>query len=100
MEVRVAGDAEAVAVWVEVNEFAFGESYGDVGRLLLRALEHERPRDLGVIAYAGGEPVVSGTDRVQRALRVREPVGWRNVGGVAWARHLPGDGARAGAAGA
>lgn len=60
VEVRVAGDAEAVGVWVEVNELAFGESYGGVGRLLLRALEHERPRDLGVIAYADGEPVSAG----------------------------------------
>jgi GNAT superfamily N-acetyltransferase len=60
VEMRVVGDEEAVAVWVEVNELAFGESYGDVGRLLLRALEHERPRDLGVIAYAGGEPVATG----------------------------------------
>jgi hypothetical protein len=60
VEVRVAGDAEAVAVWVEVNELVFGESYGGVGRLLLRALGHERPRDLGVVAYAGGEPVSAG----------------------------------------
>jgi GNAT superfamily N-acetyltransferase len=60
VEVRVAADAEAVAVWVEVNELAFGESYGDVGRLLLRALEHERPRDVGVIAYTDGEPVSAG----------------------------------------
>jgi hypothetical protein len=60
VEVRVAGDAEAVAVWVEVNELVFGESYGGVGRLLLRALGHERPHDLGVVAYAGGEPVSAG----------------------------------------
>jgi hypothetical protein len=60
VEVRVAGDAEALAVWVEVNESVFGQSYGDVGRLLLRALEHESPRDIGVIAYAGGEPVSVG----------------------------------------
>jgi hypothetical protein len=64
VEVRVAGDAEAVAVWVGVNGLAFGKSFGEhyrgVGRLLLRALEHERPRDVGVIAYAGGEPVAAG----------------------------------------
>lgn len=60
VEVQVAGNAEAVAVWVEVNELAFGERYGDVGDVLLRALEHERPRDLGVIAYAGDEPVSAG----------------------------------------
>ena len=60
VEVRVAGDAEAVAVWVEVNELVFGERHNGVGRLLLRALERERPRDLGVIAYAGGEPVSAG----------------------------------------
>lgn len=60
VDVRVAGDAAAVAVWVEVNELAFGESYGGVGRVLLRALEHERPCDVGVIAYAGGEPVSAG----------------------------------------
>jgi GNAT superfamily N-acetyltransferase len=60
VEVRVAADAEAVAVWVEVNELAFGESYGDVGRLLLHALEHEHPRDVGVIAYTDGEPVSAG----------------------------------------
>jgi GNAT superfamily N-acetyltransferase len=60
VEVRAARDEEAVAMWVEVNELAFGESYGDVGRVLLRALEHERPRDLGVIAYAGGQPVSTG----------------------------------------
>jgi GNAT superfamily N-acetyltransferase len=60
VELKVAADPEAVAVWVAVNELAFGERYGDVGRVLLRALEQERPRDLGVIAYAGGEPVSTG----------------------------------------
>lgn len=60
VEVRAVGDAEAVALWVEVNELAFGERYGHVGRVLLRALENECPRDLGVIAYAGGEPVSAG----------------------------------------
>jgi GNAT superfamily N-acetyltransferase len=60
VEVRVAGDAEEVAVWVEVNELAFGESYRGTGRVLLRALEHEPPRGFGVIAYAGGEPVSAG----------------------------------------
>jgi len=60
VEVRMAADAEAVAVWVEVNELAFGERYDGVGRVLLRALESERPRDLGVIAYAAGEPVSAG----------------------------------------
>jgi GNAT superfamily N-acetyltransferase len=58
--VRAARDEEAIAVWIEVNERAFGESYGDVGRVLQRALEQERPRDLGVIAYADGEPVSTG----------------------------------------
>jgi GNAT superfamily N-acetyltransferase len=60
VEVRVAADPEAVGVWVEVNELAFGERYGDVGRVLLRALDEESPRDVGVIAYAGGEPVSTG----------------------------------------
>jgi GNAT superfamily N-acetyltransferase len=60
VEVRVAADAEAVAMWVEVNEVALGRSRTDVGRVLLRALEQERPRDLGVIGYAQGEPVSVG----------------------------------------
>ena len=60
VEVQVARDAKAVAVWVEVNESAFGERHGDVGQVLLRALEHERPRHLGVIAFAGDEPVSAG----------------------------------------
>jgi GNAT superfamily N-acetyltransferase len=60
VEVRAVGDTEAVALWVGVNELAFGERFGHVGRVLLRALENERPRDLGVIAYAGGEPVSAG----------------------------------------
>jgi GNAT superfamily N-acetyltransferase len=60
VEVRAVRDDETVAVWVDVNELAFGESYGHVGRVLLRALEHELPRDLGVIAYAGDEPVSTG----------------------------------------
>jgi len=57
VEVRAVDDAKAVELWVEVNELAFGERQGHVGRVLLRALEQERPRDLGVMAYAGGEPV-------------------------------------------
>src|SRR5204862_6756248 len=32
VEVRVARDAEEIAVWVEVNELAFGESYRGIGR--------------------------------------------------------------------
>ena len=60
VEVQVARDAKAVEVWVEVNESAFGERQGDVGEVLLRALEHERPRDVGVIAFAGDEPVSAG----------------------------------------
>jgi GNAT superfamily N-acetyltransferase len=60
VEVKVAADPEAVAVWVAVNELAFGERYGDVGRVLLRALDQERPRDVGLIAYADDEPVSTG----------------------------------------
>ena len=43
VEVRTVGDAKAVALWVEVNALVFGERYADVGRVLLRALENERP---------------------------------------------------------
>ncbi len=60
VEVSVADDAEAVALWVEVNEQVFGERYGAVGRVLLRALQDEQPRNLGVIAYADGAPVSAG----------------------------------------
>jgi GNAT superfamily N-acetyltransferase len=60
VQVGVADDAEAVAVWVDVNERAFGESYGSVGRVLRRALEDDRPRHLGVIAYTEDTPVAAG----------------------------------------
>ena len=61
VEVRAAEDAEAVAVWVEVNELAVRRAprWGWSACCCAR-WSTERPRDLGVIAYADGEPVSAG----------------------------------------
>src|SRR4051812_32912566 len=60
VDVRIASTPELIATWVDVNTRAFGESFAFTGRELLRALEHDPPRRLGVITFVDGVPVSAG----------------------------------------
>ncbi len=57
VELRVVTSAGDVAAVAEVQAEIFGGDHGGIGRLLLRALEHDPPPVLGVVALAGGAPV-------------------------------------------
>jgi GNAT superfamily N-acetyltransferase len=57
VELRVVTSAEDAAAVAAVQAEIFGGDHGGIGRLLLRALEHDPPPVLGVVALAGGSPV-------------------------------------------
>jgi GNAT superfamily N-acetyltransferase len=57
VELRVVTSAEDVAAVAAFQAEIFGGDHGGIGRLLLRALEHDPPPVLGVVALAGGAPV-------------------------------------------
>lgn len=57
--VRTAQDGAAVATVVRIHEQVFGTAHDDLGPALVRALEQSPAPVLGVVAYAGAEPVAA-----------------------------------------
>jgi len=59
IEVRTAADAAGVDAVVRVHEEVFGEPHDDLGPALRWALAQTPPPALGVVAYAGPDPVAA-----------------------------------------
>ena len=60
IELRTAADDPAVDAVVRVHEQVFGVPHDDLGAALRRALGQSPPPVLGVVAYAGADPVAAG----------------------------------------
>jgi GNAT superfamily N-acetyltransferase len=67
IELRTAGDREGIRAVVRMHEEVFGEPHDDLGPALEWALAQSPPPALGVVAWAGREPVA--------AARVEFPAG-------------------------
>jgi ribosomal protein S18 acetylase RimI-like enzyme len=57
--VRTAEDAAGIAAVVRMHEEVFGEPHAELGPALAWALTQTPPPALGVVAYAGSEPVAA-----------------------------------------
>ena len=60
IELRIAADADTVASYVAVHDQVFGGDHSAAGRALVRALDREPPRELGVVCFAAEGPVAAG----------------------------------------
>jgi ribosomal protein S18 acetylase RimI-like enzyme len=60
IELRTAGDDDGVDAVVRVHELVFGTPHDDLGATLRGALVRSPPSVLGVVAYAGADPVAAG----------------------------------------
>jgi GNAT superfamily N-acetyltransferase len=59
IEVRTADDEAGIAAVVRMHEEVFGEPHEELGTALAWALTQSPPPALGVVAYAGAEPVAA-----------------------------------------
>jgi hypothetical protein len=57
VDVRVAGDREAVGALVSLHDRVFGEEHDAIGRVLERALEQQPPPKLGVVCFDSGQAI-------------------------------------------